>query len=62
MHAWTLLDSRALQVGARGKDEWGAMFASSMLRSSVGMNKMRVQQGTTGDKSNTQNSRIYCHL
>ena len=38
----------AAQVGARGKDEWGAMFASSMKRSSVGISKMRVQQGPTG--------------
>ena len=38
----------AAQVGARGKDEWGAMFASSMTRSSVGISKMRVQQGQTG--------------
>lgn len=38
----------ATQVGARGKDEWGAMFASSMKRSSVGMSKMRVKQGPTG--------------
>ena len=38
----------AAQVGARGKDEWGAMFASSMKRSSVGISKMRVQQGQTG--------------
>lgn len=36
------------QVGARGKDEWGAMFASSMTRSSVGISKMRVKQGSTG--------------
>ncbi|KAL3140309.1 hypothetical protein ABBQ38_004574 [Trebouxia sp. C0009 RCD-2024] len=35
-------------VGARGKDEWGAMFASSMKRSAVGMSKMRVKQGQTG--------------
>lgn len=36
------------QVGARGYDEWGAMFASSMKRSMVGIDKMRVQQGPTG--------------
>ena len=40
----------AAQVGARGKDEWGAMFASSMKRSSVGISKMRVQPGQTGHK------------
>ena len=42
-------NSTLLQIGARGKDEWGAMFASSMKRASVGMSKMRIQQGTTGD-------------
>ncbi|KAL0055474.1 hypothetical protein WJX82_000862 [Trebouxia sp. C0006] len=35
-------------VGARGYDEWGAMFASSMKRSMVGIGKMRIQQGPTG--------------
>ncbi|DBA76000.1 TPA: hypothetical protein ACH3X2_008930 [Trebouxia sp. C0005] len=35
-------------VGARGYDEWGAMFASSMKRCMVGIGKMRIQQGPTG--------------
>ncbi len=43
-----LLHLRYVQVGARGYDEWGAMFASSMKRSMVGIGKMRIQQGPTG--------------
>ena len=51
----------AAQVGARGKDEWGAMFASSMKRSAVGINKMRVQQGQTGYSPNwTHSSLLLC--
>ncbi len=42
------LQLRCVQVGARGYDEWGAMFASSMKRSMVGIGKMRIQQGPTG--------------
>jgi hypothetical protein len=44
LHAYT----PHVQVGARGYDEWGAMFASSMKRSMVGIGKMRIQQGPTG--------------
>lgn len=40
--------SLVLQIGARGTDEWGAMYASSLRRSSVGTQKLRVKQGETG--------------
>ena len=40
-----------LQIGARGTDEWGAMYASSLRRSSVGTRKLRVKQGETGQPS-----------
>lgn len=43
-----LVHLSCVQVGARGYDEWGAMFASSMKRSMVGIGKMRIQQGPTG--------------
>lgn len=43
-----LMHLRCAQVGARGYDEWGAMFASSMKRCMVGIGKMRIQQGPTG--------------
>ena len=37
-----------LQVGARGADEQGAIFASSLKRSSVDVKKLRVGRGITG--------------
>ena len=36
------------QVGARGADEQGAIFASSLKRSSVDVKKLRVGRGVTG--------------
>ena len=36
------------QVGARGADEQGAIFASSLKRSSVDVKKLRVGRGITG--------------
>ncbi|KAK9805408.1 hypothetical protein WJX73_002177 [Symbiochloris irregularis] len=35
-------------VGARGSDEWGALFASSMKRAHVDTSKVRVVKGATG--------------
>ena len=37
-----------MQVGARGADEQGAIFASSLKRSSVDVKKLRVGKGVTG--------------
>lgn len=37
-----------VQVGARGADEQGAIFASSLKRSSVDVKKLRVGKGITG--------------
>ncbi len=37
-----------MQVGARGADEQGAIFASSLKRSSVDVKKLRVGRGVTG--------------
>ena len=42
-----------LQVGARGQDEWGAMFGSSMSRSGVNTSKVRIVKGATGASSQT---------
>ena len=36
------------QVGARGSDEQGAIFASSLKRSSVDVKRLRVGRGITG--------------
>eukprot|EP00803_Ostreobium_quekettii_P005356 evm.model.scf_604.4 EVM.evm.TU.scf_604.4 scf_604:38992-47721(+) len=35
-------------VGARGQDEWGVMFASSLKRALVNTDKLRVEKGSTG--------------
>ena len=39
-----------LQVGARGADEQGAIFASSLKRSSVDVKKLRIGRGITGTR------------
>lgn len=40
-----------MQVGARGQDEQGAIFVSSLKRSSVDVSKLRVGKGSTGTAS-----------
>lgn len=35
-------------VGARGQDEWGAIYHSSMKRAGVDMERVMVKEGTTG--------------
>ncbi len=47
-----------VQVGARGADEQGAIFASSLKRSSVDVRKLRVGKGITGRACPTWSS---CH-
>ena len=55
-----LYNLTCVQVGARGYDEWGAMFASSMKRSMVGIGKMRIQQGPTGFTSSIAIVLMHC--
>ena len=39
-----------LQVGARGQDEQGAIFASSLKRAGVDVSRLRVGRGSTGQQ------------
>ena len=48
------------QVGARGQDEQGAIFVSSLKRSSVDVSKLRVGKGSTG-MHNPEPRNIACH-
>lgn len=48
------------QVGARGQDEQGAIFVSSLKRSSVDVSKLRVGKGSTG-MHNPEARNIACH-
>ena len=50
------------QVGARGADEQGAIFASSLKRSSVDVKKLRVGRGITGQSCALAflSSRVIC--